>query len=85
MSELYWITRLDAVCGILIAVMFVAGVAMAVGIMSWITDDDIKERARGRKILRYSLITFLVSVNGFYSLKIVTNEKGETCKILLKE
>lgn len=61
MSELYWITRLDAVCGILIAVMFVAGVAMAVGFMAWITDDNIKERARGRKILRHSLITFLVS------------------------
>jgi hypothetical protein len=62
MSDLYWITRLDAVCVMLIVVMFVAFIAMLLGFMEWNIDNDIKRQERGRKILRLSLITFLFSV-----------------------
>lgn len=61
MNELYWITRLDAICVILIVVMSIAVVAMAIGFMIWSVSDDIDEQARGHKVLRLSLITFLFS------------------------
>jgi glucose uptake protein GlcU len=66
MSELYWITRLDAVCGIIATVIAFAFIFMVVGFMAFVIcaneQDKEREKEQARNILRYSLIIFLVSI-----------------------
>jgi hypothetical protein len=61
MSELYWITRLDAVCGIIVIVLAFAFIALVTSIMVFMVWTDLRVRERARKLLSYSLITFLFS------------------------
>jgi hypothetical protein len=61
MSELYWITRLDTICAILILIIVVSIAAMVPTFLEWVTNDYADRQKKCLKLLRLSFITFLLS------------------------
>jgi hypothetical protein len=64
MSELYWITRLDAICGVFIALMLLSVVPLIAGFITGYSldpDDGEEERRKGKRMFRVAFAVLALS------------------------
>ena len=57
----YWITRLDAIQGLFIAIACITGIVLLVGVLSFALNDDM-ENAYCKRIMRWSIPILALSM-----------------------
>ena len=64
MEEIYWITRLDYVQGMLVAYLIITGIMIAIATITLCCDDGYSEdTSKTRKLLKMAITSFVIALS----------------------